>query len=42
MLSIYFNTGNSIDFSGKQQIKKEKPKEVKPLFNFISPEEKFL
>ena len=34
MLSIYFNTENSIDFSGEQQIKKEKLKEVKPLFNF--------
>lgn len=39
MLSIYFNTENSIDFSGEQQIIKEKQKEVKPLFNFKSPKE---
>ena len=39
MLSIYFNTENSIDFSGEQQIITEKQKEVKPLFNFKSPKE---
>lgn len=41
MLSIYLNSENSKDFSVKQSIKKEKPKETKPIFELKTTENKY-